>query len=203
MQTRAFCKVLTVPQYSRKKFMASLIKAKSLQHFWFRNLSSNTRSSSVVTSPSYLVVSLRRLRHRRGQSPFPVYFVSLCLCRAISRLCPFVAALSGTSWNFHVHSPEDDSSNYMNLEHDAGILFPVLREVAHVCIARARCTAGVEPNLTFPDWRTVQMESYGGLCVAWITDLVVSEARKNEMKKTIKFDAVHAVCEFLLTPTRC
>ena len=65
--------------------MASLIKAKSLQHFWFRNLSSNTRSSSVVTSPSYFVVSLRRLRHRRGQSPFPVYFVSLCLCRAISR----------------------------------------------------------------------------------------------------------------------
>ncbi len=104
----------------------------------------------------------------------------------------FVAALSCTSLNFHVHSPEDDSSNYMNLKHDAGILFPVLREVAHVCIARARCTAGVEPNLTFPDWRAVQMERHCGLCVAWITDLVVSEARKNEMKKTIKIDAVHA-----------
>ena len=95
----------------------------------------------------------------------------------ISRLCPFVAALSSTSWNFHVRSRDDDSSNYMNLEHDAGILFPVLREVAHVCIARARCTAGVEPNLTFPDRRTVQMERHCGL-VAWITDLVVSEARK-------------------------
>lgn len=78
--------VLTVPQYSSKKYMASLIKDSKnaiVTTFWFRNLSSNTGSSSVVTSPSYFVVSLRRLRRRRGQSPFPVYFVSLCLCRAI------------------------------------------------------------------------------------------------------------------------
>jgi hypothetical protein len=91
----------------------------------------------------------------------------------------------------------------MNLEHDAGILDPVLRIVAHVCIARARCTAGVEPNLTFPDWRAIKVKSNRQLGLAWVTNLVVSEANKYEMKKTMKIGAVHAVCELLLTPTRC
>jgi hypothetical protein len=63
----------------------------------------------------------------------------------------------------------------MDLEQDIGTLdSPILRVIAHVCIARARCITGIQPYLAFTDRRTIQMKCDRELRLARVANFVVS-----------------------------